>query len=249
MRGKLTMAIVAVFIVGLLSGPADAITIDGSPGISGTWSNPVGGTNITYQSASVGYGNGTQDQVRWGETNGVQSGLGFTGNNTPITVTVDEIFEIGQLCHFNEVVETGTAASAVDLTLSMAFTDPSGESIDALFTFEIDETPNTVWPPSSEENNDFITFPTAFSEESITVDDPNNGTQEVVLELVGFGPADDELLDEFETVEGTTTCTLIWGQFTEAPPSGIIPEPSTVFLLSSGVMGLGLLLLKRRNAA
>ena len=129
--------------------PASALTLSS---VDGAWSNPVGGTNINYPTGvPIGYGNGLEDQVRWGiPVIQEQSGLGFTGVAGGATFNVGEVFEVGQLRHFNNVVKTDTAADSVDLAITLDFSDPAGLSETFSFTLAIDETDNTPGPPASD---------------------------------------------------------------------------------------------------
>lgn len=197
--------------------------------VDGDWSNPVGGTDILYQTVGVGYGNGSQDQIRWGESTGAgQSGLGFTGiaNNTDITVGTP--FEIGQLVHFNRPIGSGTAGSAVDLTVTLQFDNYEPFT----FTFGIDETPNAPGPPLSD---DHIYFPSSTTSSTFYV-----GGNPYTLEILGFGPDAASLVDSFTSPEGTDNATLLWGEI------NLVPVPGAVLL---GMLGLSAAGLKLRRFA
>ncbi|MCP4452510.1 MAG: hypothetical protein GY809_13700, partial [Planctomycetes bacterium] len=82
--------------------------------VDGDWSNPTGGTDITYPTVlGYSYGNGSQDQIRWGiphvqTGNGQKSGLGFTGIAAPAkTIVLGDAFAIGELVHFNNAINSG----------------------------------------------------------------------------------------------------------------------------------------------
>lgn len=128
----------AALAVGLAPAPVQAqVVLDKT---TGTWSNPVGGTNVNLQTV------GDQNQIRWGTSTGSgQSGLGFTGvdpnPNLPIPVGTD--FLLGTLQHFNNPI-TGSVPSSITLTLNTLFANPP-ISIDFLYTTTVDETPNS--PP------------------------------------------------------------------------------------------------------
>ena len=205
-------------------GNANAVT---TTSVTGAWSNAVGGANVNYPiDVAIGYGNGLEDQVRWGQDAGYgQSGLGFTGSAPPDQVfPLNTPFQVGQLQHFNNTVELGSSSSAVDLTITMLFSDPVGLSGDFDFTLNINETPNTNVPP-----DDFIYFPDVLPSRSVIVDDTL-----YTLQILGFGLDPDNLTEQFQSPEGTTNATYLWAEITARP---VIPAPAALLL---GAIGTGL---------
>jgi hypothetical protein len=200
--------------------------------VDGDWSNPVGGTFILFQSVAVGFGNGTEDQVRWGtefEGNG-QSGLGFTGMASLADAADTGPFQIGQLRHFNNPIVFGTHASAVDLTVNMLFTSPDASHQFSL-TIQIDETLNLPGP-----QDDIIDFPLSLA--STTID---TETTRYRLHILGFGLTSDAIQNQFVSPEGTTNTTFLWAELTSEP----IPAPGAILLGSIGTAVVGLLRRRR----
>ena len=225
---KLKITIVACLLLfSLNSAQADTLPLHS---VDGDWSNPVGGMYIDYNNGvTVAYGNTSQDQIRWGEDIGQgQSGLGFTGIADETNITVGSPFEIGQLVHFNRPIETGTASSAVDLTIDLEF-----DSVES-FTFQlgINETPNSPGPPASD---DHIYFPSSFSSQTFYI-----GGDPYTLEILGFSDDGITFLDEFQSPEGTDNATMLWGEI------NLVPVPGAVLL---GMLGLGAAGLKLRRFA
>jgi len=185
-----------------MTGTAGALALST---VDGAWTGTTGGYNVNYLSGvAVAYGNSLEDQVRWGRpTNQGQSGLGFTGIAPPDSFfDINEIFEIGQLRHFNAPIYAGSNATAAFLTISMSFSDPDGLDGVFDFTFEIDETPNEPGPPASD---DIITFPSSYTPETFDI----NGV-DYTLQLLGFGDSSDDLIDSFSSPEGGTNATRLW---------------------------------------
>jgi hypothetical protein len=210
-----------------------AVTLGLSEGV---WSNPVGGTDITYLYDQFDlYGNGKSDQILWGTgyfDPELQSGLGFTGAAPPpATFGLGDPFQVGKLEHYNNWLVSGTQATAADLTVGLAFDDPAGVSGNFTFTLLIDETSNVPDPV-----DDIIYFPESISAETIEID----GTV-YVLELLGFGDDPGDLQEQFVSPEGGTNETFLWGRLTQRP---IIPAPGALLL---GAMGTGLIGWLRRR--
>jgi hypothetical protein len=218
--------VVCLLLFSLNSVQADMLTVQS---VDGAWSNPVGATDPITQTVGVGYGNGSQDQIRWGTSTGEgKSGLGFTGIADDTDITVGTPFEIGQLVHFNRPIGSGTAGSAVDLTVTLEFDNYEPFT----FTFGIDETPNAPGAPLSD---DHIYFPSSYTSSTFYV-----GGLPYTLEILGFGLNASSLVDSFTSPEGQDNATLLWGEI------NLVPVPGAVLL---GMLGLSAAGLKLRRFA
>src|SRR4028118_524751 len=189
---------------------------------SGTWNQPVGGSGIVYQTV------GSETQVRWGTPfygggTSQKSGLGFTGVG-PSTFGLGEIFQVGQLRHFNNVVSGGTAASAVNLSLFLNFDNPMATQSFNL-NLQIDETPNggscayfSITPCADKISISETSLSNQFSVAGI----------DYTLQLLGFSLTPGGVpINEFISQEGGTNEALLFAKITAVEPE-TVPEPATV---------------------
>jgi len=189
---------------------------------SGSWNQPVGGSGIVYQTV------GSETQVRWGIPaygggTSKKSGLGFTGVG-PSTFGLGEIFQVGQLRHFNNAVSGGTAASGVNLSLSLNFDNPVATQSFNL-NLQIDETPNagtcayfSITPCADKISISETSLSNQFSVAGI----------DYTLQLLGFSLTPGGVpINEFISQEGGTNQALLFAKVTAAG-SEQVPEPATV---------------------
>jgi len=224
MKKLILASIVSILLVSVTQA---SLSLDAS---SGSWL-AHGGTNIAYESASIGYGNGVEDRVRWGGPV-FTSFLGFTGIAPPASsFEVDDPFEIGLLRHRNNTYLCGRPPESIDLTVSMTISD-TGDAFTGDYDFTF-----TVHEPFLKP--DTVKFPGPYANETFTI----NGT-EYTLQILGFGHDPYHLVEKMITPEGCTSRAKLFGKITEAP--NVIPAPGAMLL---GSLGVGLVgWLKRRRA-
>jgi hypothetical protein len=238
-RGVYTSA--ALFSVLALSGIARGdVSIQGST--SGTFinPNPSGSPIVT---TGVGTSSFTWGQ---GDPNPPNS-MNFAGG--PFNTTTGTSFELGTLTYFNGTTDSGTTPMSVQLSVSLAFTMPAGAGTQtSAFTLNLDSTPNTG---TAQQNADFVTFPSGFSNTIFTV----SGTK-YTLELTGFenvtgnaGFLGSNGNTEFHVEEGGTASAQLFGMVTsDLSGVSVAPEPSTFYVGAMGAAGLIAYGLRRRKA-
>jgi hypothetical protein len=192
--------------------------------ITGTWDN-VQGTSIF---------NGTDtNQVRWGSaaTTAGQSGFNFQSASSLVSVASGSNFVLGELTHLNVPIWGGTAASGVDLDLSMAI---DGMIHSFNYSFLINETPNTagncpVFQISNTPCDDKIDFTSPFS----TTTFQKNGFN-YSLELLGFSGTVDGLspVSSFITEERKASSAFLVARVVKDSNNDVsVPEPTSALAI------------------
>jgi hypothetical protein len=211
---------------------------------SGSWNETVGGGEIVYQTVA------NETQVRWGiPAYGIgtsqKSGLGFTGVG-PSTFGLGEIFQVGQLRHFNNAILAGTQASAVNLSLNLNFDNPV-ETQSFNLNFQIDETPN--------ESGSCAYFSITPCADKISISETSVSNQfsiagiDYTLHLLGFSLTPGGApINQFISQEGGTNQALLFAKVTAAAPEPV-PEPATVVGSALWLLGTGLAVGSKRKAA
>ncbi|WP_072619219.1 choice-of-anchor K domain-containing protein [Spirulina major] len=215
-----SLPIIGAMAVGLSAIAPDAIafTLNST---SGSWSNPVAGEFIQYQTVDQ------ETQVRWGYPaywvpTGGKSGLGFLGVGET-EITSGDIFNLGRLRHYNKTLWYG-APYTVDLSLALDFAELGVKSFN--YTLDIEETPNygTCAYYSVTDCADRIVWNNALAAERFEL----NGSQ-YTLELAGFSSGlGGNLMDEFISQEGGSSDAYLYAKLTVIAPPPSVKNPVVI---------------------
>lgn len=252
----------AASALALAAGMANAATIQ-ITGISGTWSNWTGGSNVTNTAPGA-----DPAQLRWGnKAPGTQSGYDFDATDTPFTKDHDQEFNLGEFKHLNYVIPTNTSITGADLSVVFKFIldgETTERELTSVFRFAHWETTNDARPCADGGTNgqginkdgcaDQVTVSTILGDNStIMLDDGDGNWREYAFDIYGFKLAPGaNTISEFWTRENKTNAANLYARFTYAEnintgPSPV-PLPAAGFLLLGGLGALGALSRRRKTA-
>jgi hypothetical protein len=198
----------------LAAAPAGADPID-LTNISGTWQNPVGGSNVA--------GEGTP-AISWGDGLLPDSGYLFEPGANLLDAAVGVPLLLGTFTHFNEEIPL-PALTSVDLNFGFDTNGVPG-SASGVFTFAHNETPNLTG--TSPADDDIVTITAPIVNIPITV-----GTDVYFFNLLGFSVDGGVTFEHvFSSAEGGHNAALLYGQLTTEP----VPEPASLLLFGGALL-------------
>lgn len=246
--------LLGAFVLTLVSGAVSAAVISTTT-TDGIWSNTQGDPpanlieNVSFGRFDGDAGDGF-NQVRWGvptttSTRG-RSGLGFQGldrNN----VGLDTPFQIGLLRHYNWTIRLPGAATSSDLAIQVNLNvDGNARGPFDLGTIVlVDETRNR--PPCPYNPNRIACADQISFEQTQGTDTFRIGGVEYTFDILGFGPAANQLQSVFVSQEAGISEVPLWAQIVavEDPGPTPTPEPGALALVALGLGGLSWLLRRK----
>lgn len=190
------------------------------------------------------------DNGHWVEpTADYKSGLGFEGVSN-LSLNVGEVFNVGQLTHFNQTIYDNAANSA-ELSLALDFGEGIG-SHNFDFTISVDETLNNEGNNNNGADCAYHTDAGKGCSDRVawdfSLDESSSFTyenEEYSLELVGFADslASRNLVSDFISQEKANNSANIFARLVKVDRTQDIPEPSSLL----GLAGLGLVFARSRK--
>ncbi|MEZ9199851.1 choice-of-anchor K domain-containing protein, partial [Shewanella sp. 10N.286.54.B9] len=175
------------------TGGADVGTFDGFNGIDPDDSNNYGGGSDNDSG---------HDQIRWGTTDGKQSGYGFIDDDATLNgeIQLNQDITLGTFTHYNYTVDGGTAITAATMTITFTVTDVHGVATEVTLEipFSHNETPNSDDAEASKDIIDIGTPQVTFTYEGNLY----------TVQVVGFRETDQpngEVVTQIRTAEDQST--------------------------------------------
>jgi hypothetical protein len=264
-KARLLGILAAGAVLGAASN-ATAATISFSS-IVATWSDVIGGTDVSFN------GNGTDTaSVFWGTSTGSgQSGYAFTGLFTPLDVTVPPSptsdFAIGTFTHYNSPILAGTSIDGVRLTVGADVWLDGTLLGNYSFVYDVLhwETPN-YGSPCADGGAQGAGVNLNGCADNVTTDynalsdSFQHGSDFYTLDMRGFQLLDGTAALSFWTKESADNTAYLLARVNFTPGStdtstdtadigiNVIPEPSVIALMLTGLVSVGVFGRRQRQA-
>lgn len=238
---KWVLSVAACGLVALISQPSQATTVTFSS--NGNFANPTNCTGVFSPACTTANGGNTLILGTGAFGGGAQSTLKAIDLSSTTTSTPQNDFKIGEIDWVNNPTTNTDSNFNDNYTLTMSFTAPGVSTQTALIALNIQQPTN---PPGDSVTNLVLSAlsPLDVSFSGLTVSDVKFS-----LGSAGSGSTFNSTTGAWFNPENNTAKLFITADFTDTgSPSqtSAVPEPMSLVLFGSGLVGLGLIRRSRR---